>query len=94
MKHTPTPFEVRHSDAAGETLLVLPSGRQRQGRMIARVQHMMNEQRRADAEFIATACNNHDALIDVLDRVMSATNPIDAMAARADARKLLKAIAK
>lgn len=87
MSHTPTPFEVRqHSDT--ETLVVLPKVSARPGRFIARVYGADPEQRLVDAEFIATACNNHDALVAALADLAEGHS----MGRAAHARKLLKGL--
>ena len=62
MKPTPTPYFVRHH-SDDETLVVLPPARARPGRFIARVYGLDPEQRRVDAEFVATACNYHANLV-------------------------------
>jgi hypothetical protein len=63
MKHTPTPYEVYHESS--ETYVTLPAGKLK-ARAVARVFHLDPEQRRVDAEFIATACNNHGALLELV----------------------------
>lgn len=100
MKHTPTPYEVYHESS--ETYVTLPAGKLK-ARAVCRVFHLDPEQRNVDAKFIATACNSHDALVATVNALLSAlekSSPAEASdwavqdAAEANARKLLKAIAK
>lgn len=93
MKHTPTPYFVRHH-SDDETLVVLTPARARPGRFVARVFNMDPEQRRVDAEFIATACNNHDALVGAVNALLIEVGDKGRPNVRREAIQLLKAIAK
>lgn len=90
MNHTPTPYVVYHESS--ETYVTLPAGKLK-ARAVCRVFHLDPEQRRVDAEFIATACNNHDALVATV-RAMLSDTPGSMSDEFVAARKLLKAIAK
>lgn len=90
MNHTPAPYEVRQ-DSESETLIVLPDTDRRVGRAVARVFHADPDARQATAEFMVRACNNHAALVAMIQKISNGALTVETIA---DARKLLKAITK